>query len=43
MRGATGLAERLEISEVVIGALVVAVGTSLPELATTAVAALRRA
>ena len=43
VRGATGLAERLEISEVVIGALVVAVGTSLPELATTAVAALRRA
>ncbi len=42
VRGATGLAERLDISQVVVGALVVAVGTSLPELATTAVAALGR-
>ena len=42
VRGATGLAERLDISQVVIGAVVIAVGTSLPELATTAVAALRR-
>ena len=42
VRGATGLAERLEISQVVIGAVVIAVGTSLPELATTAVAALGR-
>lgn len=42
VRGATGLAEHLEISQVVIGALVIAVGTSAPELATTAVAALRR-
>lgn len=39
--GATGLAERLEISDVVVGALVVAVGTSLPEIATTLVAAMR--
>ena len=42
VRGAEGLAERLEISQVVVGALIIAVGTSLPELATTAVAALRR-
>ena len=42
VRGAEGLAERLAISQVVVGALVIAVGTSLPELATTAVAALRR-
>lgn len=42
VRGATGLAERLQINQVAIGALVIAVGTSLPELATTAVAALRR-
>ena len=42
VRGATGLAERLEINQVVVGAVVIAVGTSLPELATTAVAALGR-
>ena len=42
VRGATGIAERLEISEVVVGAVIVAVGTSLPELTTTAIAALRR-
>jgi cation:H+ antiporter len=41
VEGATGLAERLGVSELVIGALVVAVGTSLPEIATTTVAAWR--
>ena len=42
VRGATGLAETIGISELAIGAFVVALGTSLPEAATTAVAALRR-
>ncbi len=42
VRGATGLAEQLEISEIVAGAVIVAVGTSLPEVATTAMAAARR-
>ena len=42
VRGATGLAEEIGISELAIGAFVVALGTSLPEVATTAVAALRR-
>ena len=41
VRGATGIAETLEISELVVGAVIVAVGTSLPEVATTVVAALR--
>ena len=40
--GAVGLAERANISEVAIGATVVATGTSLPEVATSVVAAFRR-
>ena len=39
--GAVALAQSLDISPAVIGLTVVAVGTSLPELATTAVAAYR--
>jgi cation:H+ antiporter len=39
--GATGIAMRLGISEAVIGLTLVAVGTSLPELATTVMAAFR--
>ena len=42
VRGATGLADTLELSEVVVGAVIVAMGTSLPEIATTSLAALRR-
>lgn len=38
---AVSLAERLGVSEVVIGLTVIAVGTSLPELATSMLAALR--
>ena len=40
--GARGIADSLGISEAVIAVTVVAVGTSLPELATTVAAALRR-
>lgn len=40
--GATGTAEMLQISEVVIGVTLVAFGTSLPELATSLVAALHQ-
>ncbi|HUF86209.1 MAG TPA: calcium/sodium antiporter [Thermohalobaculum sp.] len=40
--GARGIADTFGISEAVIGLTVVAVGTSLPELATTLAAALRR-
>ncbi len=40
--GAVGLARALGVSEVIVGLTVVAVGTSLPELAATVVAALRR-
>lgn len=42
VHGATGLAEAWGVSEAVIGVTVVAVGTSLPELATSIVAALKR-
>ncbi len=42
LAGAIATAERLEISEAVIGLTIVAVGTSLPEFATTLVAALRK-
>src|SRR5690606_22005493 len=42
VEGATELAERLGVSEFAIGATVVAVGTSLPELVTSAIAAFRR-
>ncbi len=38
----TGLARRFGVPEVVIGATLIAIGTSLPELATSVVAALRR-
>ncbi len=41
VRGAVGVGTALGISEVVIGLTVVAIGTSLPELATSVVAALR--
>jgi cation:H+ antiporter len=40
--GATGIATSFGIKAFVIGATVVAVGTSVPELATTVVATLRR-
>ena len=40
--GATGLAEELGLSPVIIGLTVTAVGTSVPEIATCAAAALKR-
>ncbi len=40
--GATHIARSLSVSEAVIGASMVAIGTSLPELSTTVVAALHR-
>lgn len=40
--GAVGLARRFSIPEIIIATTLVAVGTSLPELATSIVAALRR-
>jgi cation:H+ antiporter len=40
--GATGLARSLGVAESVIGLTIVAVGTSMPELVTSVVAALRR-
>ena len=40
--GASGIAERFGVSEAVIGLTVVAIGTSLPELMTTVMAAIRR-
>lgn len=42
LMGATGLATSLGISEAVIGLTIVAVGTSLPELSISVIAALRR-
>ncbi len=42
VRGAIGVAEHIGMSEVAIGVTVVAVGTSLPEVVTSAVAAIRR-
>jgi cation:H+ antiporter len=42
LRGAVELAERFGISEVVVGLTVIAIGTSLPELATSVTAARRR-
>lgn len=42
VEGAKGIAERIGMSDFAIGVTVVAVGTSLPEIATTVVAALRR-
>ncbi len=42
IEGATGIAQKLGVSDAVIGLTLVAVGTSLPELATTIVAALRK-
>ncbi len=42
VHGAVGLARRLAVSERVIALTVIAAGTSLPELATSVVAALRR-
>lgn len=42
VRGAVGLAERVGMTEAAIGATIVATGTSLPEVATSAVAAYRR-
>lgn len=42
LNGAVGLARHFGLSEVFIGLAIVAVGTSLPELATSVIAALRR-
>lgn len=39
--GATGIAQELGVDPFIIGALVVAIGTSVPELATTLIATLR--
>jgi cation:H+ antiporter len=41
VEGGVGLAERAGMSEIAIGSILVAVGTSLPELATSVVAAFR--
>lgn len=41
VEGATGVAERLGVSDVVIGVTVIAVGTSLPEVVTSVVAAFK--
>jgi cation:H+ antiporter len=43
VRGATDVARSLGVSDLVIGLTVVAIGTSLPELATSVIAALRGA
>lgn len=42
VEGAIGIAARFGLSEALIGLTVVAIGTSIPELATSAIAALRR-
>ena len=42
LRGAVGIAENIGLSEAAIGATIVATGTSLPEVATSVVAAARR-
>jgi len=42
VKGAIGIAKLLGISEIVIGLTIVALGTSLPELATSIVAALKK-
>lgn len=42
IHGAVGLARTLGVSETLIGLTLVAVGTSLPELATSAIAAMRK-
>lgn len=42
VRGGVGVAESFDISDAVIGLTVIAIGTSLPELATTIVAAVRK-
>ncbi|MHA3913254.1 calcium/sodium antiporter [Halovulum sp. GXIMD14793] len=42
IEGATGVARELGVSDAVIGLTLVALGTSLPELATTVMAAMRR-
>jgi cation:H+ antiporter len=42
LKGAVGLAEHFGISEAVIGLTMVAVGTSLPELSISVIAAIRR-
>lgn len=42
VRGGTGIAETLGVPEAIIGLTILAIGTSLPELATAMVAALRK-
>ena len=42
VRGATGVAQLLGVSDAIIGLTVVALGTSLPELATSCIAAAKR-
>lgn len=42
LRGAVGIAEYFHVSEAVIGLTLVAVGTSLPELSVSVIAAIRR-
>ena len=42
IKGAAGFAMRLGVSEAVVGLSIVAIGTSLPELATTLMAAMQR-
>ncbi len=42
VRGATGIAEQFNLSSAVVGLTIVAIGTSLPELATAIAAARRR-